>query len=157
MKSLQFARFLIPIFLLMLAQPAYSQGTTHEVVLYVNTGEIQNPNVNDYCNFGQDPEIPNEEYTITTSVGDFVVWRGQSTSNPNDMVVIESINHEGDKGGRDIFGQNRLPGENGVVTGRVLNGTENGVPYKYKLTFRILSNGEERGGVFNIDPKIIVR
>lgn len=126
------------------------------ITLNVNTGEITTPNINDFCNFGQEGDIPNEEYTIEASIGDTIVWRGVSISSPQDQVLIESINHQGDRGGRDIFGENRLTGQDGEVRGTIINGTEEGMDYKYMLSFRVLNNGETRGGIFNIDPKIRV-
>ncbi|MEJ2585309.1 MAG: hypothetical protein P8Z38_09785 [Robiginitalea sp.] len=129
----------------------------HVITLEVNTAEIQNPNVNDYCSFmGQDPEVSNEDYTIVAGVGDVVIWRGVSTSSPEDVVEIRAINHQGDRGGRDIFGQNQLQGENGQVIGTILNTTEEGADYKYQLQFWVYNNGTRRGGTFNIDPKIKV-
>lgn len=139
--------------LLFFAQFAAGQQV-REIVLYVDTGNIQNPNVNDFCNFGQPADISNEDFTTDANVGDTIVWRGISSTNPGDQVLIESINHEGDRGGRDIFGQNVLPGENGMVQGVVRNSTAGGPPYKYKITFRVLNNDEPRQGVYNIDPKI---
>ena len=130
--------------------------TERVITLYVNTSDIQNPNLNDYCNFGQEEGISNEEYTVEANVGDTIVWVGVSTSNENDQVLIESINHQGDQGGRDIFGQNRLSGEGGEVRGVIQSSTEGEADYKYMLSFRVLNNGEPRGGVFNIDPKIKV-
>jgi len=129
----------------------------HEIILEVNTAEIQNPNINDFCRFqGQDPEVSNEDYTIEARVGDVVIWRGVSTSSPDDIVEIRAINHQGDQGGRDIFGQNVLPGENGQVTGTIVNTTEAGTEYKYLLQFWVYNNGTRRGGTFNIDPRIRV-
>ncbi len=146
---------LFSVILILFAQFVTGQQV-REIVLRVDTGNIQNPNVSDFCNFGQAPEISNVDFTTDANVGDTIVWRGVSSTNPNDQVLIESINHEGDKGGRDIFGQNRLAGENGVVQGVVRNSTEGEAPYKYKLTFRVLNSGEPRQGVYNIDPKIRV-
>jgi hypothetical protein len=146
---------LFALALLFFAQLAAGQQV-REIVLYVDTGNIQNPNVNDFCNFGQPADISNEDFTTDANVGDTIVWRGVSSTNPDDQVLIESINHEGDKGGREIFGQNVLPGENGMVQGVVRNSTAGGPPYKYKITFRVLNNDEPRQGVYNIDPKIRV-
>lgn len=126
------------------------------VTVFVDTGQIRNPNVNDFCNFGQEEGISNEDYTIQANVGDTIVWRGVSSTNPEDQVLIVSINHQGDRGGRDIFGQNRLQGEDGVVRGTIQFDTEGQDDYKYMLSFRVLNNGEPREGVFNIDPKIKV-
>jgi hypothetical protein len=129
----------------------------HVITLEVNTAAIENPNVNDFCRFqGQAPEVSNEDYTLEARVGDVVIWRGISISSPDDIVEIRAINHQGDQGGRDIFGQNQLQGENGQVTGRILNTTEEGTEYKYLLQFWVYNNGTRRGGTFNIDPRIRV-
>jgi hypothetical protein len=129
----------------------------HVIILEVNTAAIENPNVNDFCRFqGQEPEVSNEEYTIEARVGDTVIWRGISTSSPDDVVEIRAINHQGNRGGRDIFGQNQLQGENGQVIGTIVNTTEEGSEYKYMLQFRVYNNGTRRGGTFNIDPRIRV-
>lgn len=128
----------------------------HVIILEVNTADIENPNVNDFCSFGQGPEISNEDYTIEANVGDTVIWQGVSTSSPNDSVEIRTINHQGSRGGRNIFGSNRLTGENGEVRGLILNTTEEGADYKYKIQFRVYNNGTRRRGTFNIDPKIKV-
>jgi hypothetical protein len=153
MKSL---RALCVVILAVFSSGQVLAQTEHVITLYVNTSDIQNPNLNDYCDFGQDEGISNEDYTIEVSVGDTIVWVGQSNSNDNDQVLIESINHQGDQGGRDIFGQNVLRGENGEVRGTIQFSTEGQADYKYMLSFRVLNNGEPRGGVFNIDPKIRV-
>ena len=153
MKSL---RALSVVILALFSSGQVLAQTEHVITLYVNTSDIQNPNLNDYCDFGQDEGISNEDYTIEVSVGDTIVWVGQSNSNDNDQVLIESINHQGDQGGRDIFGQNVLRGENGEVRGTIQFSTEGQADYKYMLSFRVLNNGEPRGGVFNIDPKIRV-
>ncbi|MDX1332523.1 MAG: hypothetical protein R3252_05800 [Robiginitalea sp.] len=137
--------------------PTLRAQEEHIITLEVNTADIQNPNVNDFCRFqGQDPEVSNEDYTIEARVGDVVIWRGVSTSSPEDVVEIRAINHQGDRGGRDIFGQNQLRGENGQVIGTILNTTEEGADYKYLLQFWVYNNGTRRGGTFNIDPRIRV-
>jgi hypothetical protein len=129
----------------------------HVITLEVNTAEIQNPNVNDFCSFvGQESGVSNEDYTIVARVGDVVIWRGVSTSSPDDIVEIRAINHQGDRGGRDIFGQNQLQGENGQVVATIQNTTEEGADYKYQLQFWVYNNGTRRGGTYNIDPRIKV-
>lgn len=129
----------------------------HVITLQVNTADIQNPNVNDFCSFvGQEPGVSNEDYTIVASVGDVVIWRGVSSSSPDDVVEIRAINHQGDRGGRNIFGQNQLQGENGQVVGTIQNTTEEGADYKYQLQFWVYNNGTRRGGTYNIDPRIKV-
>lgn len=134
------------------------QAQTERVItLEVNTAEIENPNVNDFCRFlGQEPGVSNEEYTIEANLGDIIIWRGVSTSSPEDRVEIRAINHQGNRGGRDIFGSNQLRGDNGEVRGTIINRTEEGTVYKYKIQFRVYNDGNRRRGTFNIDPKIRV-
>ena len=145
--------FLLPL----LVQTNLRAQVERVITLEVNTADIRNPNVNDFCNFlGKDPQVSNEEYTIEANVGDLIIWRGVSTSSPQDSVEIRAINHQGNRGGRDIFGANRLGGENGEVRGTVRNTTEAGADYKYKIQFRVYIDGRRKGGTFNIDPKIKV-
>ena len=153
MKSL---RALSVVILALFSSGQVLAQTEHVITLNVNTSDIQNPNLNDYCNFGQEEGISNEDYTIVASVGDTIIWRGVSSSSDNDEVLIVSINHQGNQGGRDIFGRNRLQGEDGEVRAVIQASTEDEEDYKYMLSFRVLNNGERRGGVFNIDPKIRV-
>ena len=149
-------RLLASLTLFLLVLPACAQEV-HEIVLQVNTREIENPDINRSCTFGQAADTANEDYTITARVGDTIVWSGVSSDAPSeDRVEIRTINHRGDREGRDIFGSNLLRGENGVVRGVILNSTAGGPDYKYNLQFRVFNNGNRRGGNFNIDPKIKV-
>ena len=108
------------------------------ITLEVNTADIENPNVNDFCGFlGQDPDVSNEDYTIEANVGDVIIWRGVSTSSPEDRVEIRTINHEGSNGGRDIFGSNTIRGEDGEVRATILNTTDEGADYKTHTNFQI--------------------
>lgn len=129
----------------------------HEITLYVNTGIIDNTNINEVCNFGQAPEIPNREYTITVKPGDIVIWKGVSINAEGvDEVLIKSINHEG---GARVFGRNTLTDSNqnpGIVIGTVEDGRD-GDEEKYKLSFKVLNDGVRRNGTFHIDPKIQVK
>jgi len=145
--------FLLPVLVL---TNLHAQ-TERVITLEVNTADIENPNVNDFCNFmGQDPGVSNEDYTIEANLGDIIIWRGVSTSSPDHTVEIRAINHQGNQGGRDIFGSNKLSGENGEVRGTILHRTEAGTDYKYKIQFRVYIDGRKKGGTFNIDPKIRV-
>jgi plastocyanin len=145
--------FLLPVLLL----TNLSAQTERVIILEVNTTDIENPNVNDFCNFqGQDPQVSNEDYTVEANLGDTIIWRGVSTSSPDHTVEIRAINHQGNRGGRDIFGSNKLSGENGEVRGTIINRTEAGTDYKYKIQFRVYIDGSRKRGTFNIDPKIRV-
>jgi hypothetical protein len=156
MMRTTYTSYFLTLFLGLCLGNATIAQTERVITLTVNTPEIDDQNINDQCTFGQPAEISNEDFTIEAAVGDTIVWQGY-TEATGDQVLIESINHEGDRGGRDIFGQNTLQGEDGVVRGTILSTTEEGADYKYKITFRVIREGNNRRGVYHIDPKIRVR
>jgi hypothetical protein len=127
---------------------------THTITLYVNTADVSSQNTSEQCNFGQAEGITNEEFTIQAKKGDIIVWKGVSTNAPEtDIVSITAINHEG---GVNIFDKNVLRGNNQspeVVIGTVVQGAP-GDEEKYKISFKVFNNGEQRNGTFHIDPKI---
>lgn len=130
--------------------------TTHEIILSVDTENIVVRNLNEYCDFGQDSGT-NEEYTITVEVGDTIIWKGVPRSIAGDIVNITAINYEG---GENIFGQNVIRGNGAtpeIVTAVAQRTTPDDAPYKYRLQFTVIHNGEKRGGTFNIDPFIKVK
>ncbi|WP_445385327.1 hypothetical protein ACT6NV_00495 [Robiginitalea sp. IMCC44478] len=132
--------------------------TERIITLYVNTAEIQNPDVNASCNFGQTDGSSNEDYTISANVDDIIVWKGVALgATETSSVEIVAINHQGANGGRDVFGgDNRLTADDGEVRGTIVTTTEPGTDYKYKISFRVIHEGESKGGIFQIDPKIKV-
>ncbi len=131
----------------------------HTITLNVDTGNIVKPDVNKYCDFGQEDGITNEDYTITVNIGDTIIWQGVSMNDPEtDIVNITSINHHG---GTNIFGVNILEGNEEtpeLVVGEVLKSTvdEGKKTYKYTIKFTVLNDSVKRNGTFQIDPKIIV-
>ncbi|MCZ6898934.1 MAG: hypothetical protein O7F74_01720, partial [Bacteroidetes bacterium] len=108
-------QILIAIALFSLSSASYGQET-HTITLNVNTAEIANPNIGQFCNFGQPSTITNENFTIEVNVGDIVVWKGVSSSSPGtDEVKITAINHVG---GKNVFDKNVLkdtPQRAGIV------------------------------------------
>ncbi|MUP44661.1 hypothetical protein E0K83_02750 [Gramella sp. BOM4] len=146
----------ILLVVILIASTTLNAQQTHVITLNVDTSEINNDNVNQVSNFGQPADVSNKEYTINVSLGDTVVWRGNSTFSEDDLVLVEAINHEG---GARVFRQNTLrddPDNPGVVVGVVSEGRE-GDEEKYKISFRVMNNGERRGGTYHIDPKIRIR
>lgn len=125
------------------------------VTLYVDTARIVKPNVNPFCNFGQDPSISNEEFTIAANIGDTITWQGVSANAPStDIVNIVSINHEG---GKNVFDKNIIKGDGKTpekVTATALYKTDGGEKYKYKISFTVYNGSNQRNGMFHIDPKI---
>ncbi len=125
----------------------------HVITLYVNTTDIQKPNIGDYANFRQSSDISNEDYTTHVRKGDIVIWRGVSTTDSLDVVNITSINHHG---GPKLFDKNVLKGNGGdneVVVGVITKGPVE-EKEKYVLHFTVKRNGEPQIHPFKIDPKI---
>ncbi len=132
-------------------------GSTHYITLNVDTSTINSQNVNSVANFGQEEGYSNENFTISVNVGDTIIWEGVSSSSPdNDTVNITAINY---KGQPNIFGENHLNGDGQSpeqVQGNVVTG-EPGVVVKYTISFKVFNDGEQRGGTYHIDPKIIIK
>lgn len=131
-------------------------SSIHVITLYVNTTDIEKPDVNSYADFGQ-TGITNEDYTTYVRKGDIVIWKGVSTTDSSDVVNITSINHHS---GAKFFGKNMLQGNDGdpeVVVGVVAKDSEmvDGTlarEEKYTLKFTVMNNGTKRNGMFQIDP-----
>jgi hypothetical protein len=149
----------LPLSAFSISRSRHGQAQNIVVTLYVNTSLIDNQNTATSCNFGQPEGVSNEEFTIDANVGDTVTWQGVSTNAPQtDRVHIKSINHEG---GKNVFGQNVLIGDRGTpekVVGKVVNktGDEKKDRFKYKISFTVQNNGQNRNGTFHIDPVIRV-
>jgi len=132
------------------------ESETYYITLNVDTSTINSQNESSVSNFGQEEGISNEDFTISVRIGDTIIWLGESSSSPDDVVNIASINYEG---GVNIFSQNRLQGNGEVpeqVVGTVVNGNV-GEFIKYKISFTVLNNGNRRGGTYMIDPKIQIK
>ncbi|MDH3709925.1 MAG: hypothetical protein OER04_08565 [Cyclobacteriaceae bacterium] len=151
MKPIKQLSLLVTILLLSIM--GYGQEV-HTITLSVATDQVENSNTHEVCNFGQDPGISNEEFTIFVALGDTVKWVGVSANAPDsDEVEITAINHEG---GARVFGRNKLNDTDGIVIGVVTEGRE-GDEEKYKVSFKVHNNGVKRNGTFHIDPKIKVK
>ncbi len=127
---------------------SYAQET-REITLNVDT---KNPNPASACYFTTDPNtsvLDNsspEAFTIIANVGDNIVWRGISSTDPNSVVNIKLIKYS--RGPR-IFSRNDIPGE-GTVQATIIRGGQDA--YKYEIHFTIGGPGH----VYKIDPKIKV-
>lgn len=152
MKLANQITILLAVLLISLSNVSFSQ-TVHTITLNVATGLIENTNVDEVCNFGQDQSIANRDFSITVKKGDTVKWVGVSSDSSGDKVEITGINHEG---GVRIFGKNKLNDTDGIVIGVVSDGKP-GDEEKYKLSFKVFNNGVKRNGTFHIDPKIKVQ
>ena len=151
-------QFLILTTILYLSINITSYGQEERVItLYVNTAQITNQNEYQVSSFdGQEEGTDTRNFTIYVKPGDKIIWRGVSSTSPdNDVVNIKSINYEG---GKNVFNQNVLNATNespGIVIGIIKNGSE-GFEEKYKISFTVFNNGVKRQGTYHIDPKIKV-
>ena len=102
MRNIISTKIIAFAFTIFLSGVIYGQQV-HTITLNVDTSKVTRDNTSTTCNFGQDPSISNEEYTIEVSIGDTVEWEGISTSSENDEIDIISINHEG---GSRLFNKN---------------------------------------------------
>ena len=157
MKTTTNLTILITIILFSFSRQTFAQDE-YIITLYVNTGEITKPDINQYCNFGQEDGVSNEEFLVEASIGDTIIWRGKSTSSEDDVVNITSINH---RGGNNVFDKNVLRGDGNdpeEVMGVVehLSKKGNKKDYKYTIKFTVMNNGVKRNGTFQIDPKLRV-
>ncbi|MCM4155254.1 hypothetical protein [Gramella sp. AN32] len=129
---------------------------THIIILKVKTAEVTKDNTSTTCYFEETQEMSNEDYTTLVEPGDFIIWKGESTSSDLDEVIITSINYHG---GHNVFGTNQL-NESRDVPGTVLGEVQantNGQEEKYIIKFKVKNNEQRRNGTFQIDPKIQVR
>lgn len=130
---------------------------THIITLNVDTGTITSSNTDQTCNFGQEQDVANRDFTTEVKNGDIVLWKGISSKAPKtDEVLITAINHEG---GARVFAKNTLKDTRqspGIVVGTVTDGKA-GDKEKYTISFKVMNNGVQRGGTYLIDPQIRVK
>ena len=123
----------------------------HTITLHVDTGSINQQNIDATTHFGQ-VGFPNKDFTTFVELGDNIIWRGVSSSSPDeDIVKIKKIKY---KKGSKILNELDLIGETSVV-GKVKKGKPGKVEY-YSLQFTVFNNGIKRNGIFTIDPKLEV-
>lgn len=124
----------------------YAQAA-HEITLNVDT---KNPNPGKACYFkvGKNTTVLNnnspETFTIFARVGDNIVWKGVSSTEPNIPVKITAITYIS---GPRIFTSDTIKGDK-LVQATVIRGGK--TPYKYQIQFSVGSNT----GMYTIDPKI---
>ncbi len=164
MKTTNRLSLVIVLLLFFVITTSFSQQT-HYITLHVDTEQINSQNELEVCYFTS--ESPDgqvitssgnlQDFTTVVNAGDMIVWRGQSSNNPDsDTVNVSSINYHG---GDNVFDQNVLNGNGGSpeeVEAQVLAGT-NGKTEKYAIKFKIFNNGNQKGGTYQIDPKIAVK
>ncbi len=122
---------------------------THVITLHVDTGSINQQNIDSTANFGQ-KGLSNKDFITFVELEDNIEWRGLSSTSPReDIVKIKKIKW---KNGAKILNALELKGQTSVV-GKVKKGTIGEVE-KYILQFTVFNNGIKRNGIFKIDPKL---
>ena len=122
----------------------------HEITLNVDT---KNPNPEKACFFkaGKNTTVLNnsspETFTILAQVGDNIVWKGVSSTEPNIPVRITAIKYIS---GPRIFSSDIIKGDK-PAQATVIRGGK--TPYKYQIQFSVGSNTT----IYTIDPKIQIR
>ncbi len=141
------------LFTLMFSSVFMTAQEEHTITLYVDTQNVSIEKLESTCNFGQEPGMPNENYTIYVEKGDKVTWKGVSSTSERDKVEITMIKYSS---GTNLFGREKLKDENGVVTATITNGkTDQYV--KYDIYFKVQRNGSWLRQEFPIDPKLRIK
>ena len=146
MKLNKISRSVLVLAIALATHGLYAQAA-HEITLHVDT---KNPNPGKTCHFnvGKNTTVLNnsspETFTIFAQVGDNIVWKGASSTEPNIPVKITAIKYIS---GPRIFTSDTIKGDK-LVQATVIRGGK--TPYKYQIQFSIGSNS----GTFTIDPKI---
>ena len=146
----QFSIMMAVVILSFIINSCDSPCSYQTITLHVDTGNIDQQNMDAFCNFGQRAGISNEEYTVKVRVDDTIIWEGVSSSSESDIVKIKKIKYES---GIDILNKKELIGETEVV-GKVKNGKE-GDEEKYLIRFTVYNEGIIRD-TYEIDPKLQV-
>jgi hypothetical protein len=149
MKRLLPLHLILILFAFCTSFPLLAQQT-HEITLYVDTEKIDMQNLEHTCNFGQDAGISNEDFTLLIQPGDTIIWKGISSTNPEDKVKIHKVIYSS---GTNFFDSRTLRDSDGVVTAQVVNGQPEDY-LKYDIEFKVERNGRELSDTFPIDPKL---
>lgn len=124
----------------------YAQAV-HEITLNVDT---KNPDPAKACFFeaGKATTVLNNSspgtFTIFAQVGDNIIWKGVSSTEPNTSVNIAAIKYIS---GPRIFSSDLIKGSESVKATIIRGGKS---PYKYQLQFSVGSNTS----MYAIEPKI---
>ena len=121
--------------------------TNHTITLYVDTGSINQQNIDSTCTFKQDKGVSNKDFTTVVALGDKITWVGKSSSG-NDKVKIKKIKYVN---GVEILNNKEINNSlfSGKVHGKVNKGKEGDIE-KYSIEIKIKGNSEK----FIIDPKL---
>lgn len=153
MKKITQAISLLTFTLLLFCNTLIAQETIY-VTLNVDTAQVKTQDTQNYCSFkGQSDSVKTLDFTIDAKVGDTIIWNGVSSTSDNELVKIIAVNLDG---GTNVFSDDKMRGENGVVTGKIRKNTSGKEAYKYTVSFKVLNGGKLKPGTFQISSKIKV-
>lgn len=125
----------------------------HTITLYVDTDNINQQNIDSTCNFNQDKQVSNKDYTTEVYLGDDITWEGTSSSpTKTGTVKIKKIRYIS---GAEIL--NKKVKSNSLFSPKVRAKVKKGKPEdieKYSIEFKVVRNGKRE--TFIIDPKLQV-
>ena len=131
-------------------------ANTYTVTLTVDTSALAalpSDDADSVSNFGQAVGITNADFTTDLKIGDKIIWKGVSSSNPSDEVTIHAIKYVS---GTNFYYGGNLSIENDNLPRQVkrkLNGGNVGEVMKYKVEF-IVDDGNGPSQIYFADPKI---
>ena len=141
------------------SKPIKNAVRNHNVILFVDTKNINKHNVEENTSFDQyDMNLNNHDFRTYVEGGDSITWSGLSISAPNDKVIITKIKHDSKS---NVFGRKNLRGGCCDNSGKVIGITRNTTDKKYEnysIYFQICegNNGGMQKVVYRIDPEIKV-
>lgn len=119
----------------------------HEITLNVDT-KNPNPGKAYFFKAGKSTKVLNnnspEAFTIFAQVGDNIIWKGVSSTEPDIPINITAIKYIS---GPRIFTSDSIKGDK-LVQATVIRGGK--APYKYQIQFSVGSNTE----IYTINSKI---
>lgn len=140
----------ISLFVFVLITAVASHGlyaqSVHDIALNVDT-KNPNPSKTVYFEVGKTTTVLNNtpaNFAIFAQVGDNIIWKGVSSTEPNTPVRIRAIKYIN---GPRIFSSDIIKG-NDIAKATVIRGGK--PPYKYQIKYSIGSNT----AIYTIESKI---
>lgn len=138
--------FFVLVLIIAVASHGLYAQSVHDITLNIDT---KNPNPAKTCNFkvGKTTTVLNNSpanFTIFAQVGDNIIWKAVSSTEPNTPVNIRAVKYIS---GPRIFSSDVIKGSE-IAEATVIRGGK--TPYKYQIQFSIGSNT----AIYTMEPKI---
>lgn len=138
--------FFVFALIIVVASHGLSAQSVHDITLSVDT---KNPDPSRACYFkvGQGTKALNSNpanFTIFAQVGDNIIWKAVSSTEPSTPVTIRAIKYIS---GPRIFSSDVIKGTE-IAEATIIRGGK--TPYKYQIQFSVGSST----AIYTIEPKI---